>query len=292
MSDQGEEMLTGYYTNISGIFYNEQKLAVTGNNIANVDTSGFRKSSLLMRTRESNPFTKTLDRAVAKRNPTEYGIQRSGVYKNYKKPGTLKHTGSNFDVAIDPSHTNAFFSVQKAGDPEKQTFYTRNGTLSIGPQDPKNPDSPSILKIAGHIALDDAGQAIEIDPSQGELRITGEGGIFQGENSIGELPIYRFNKSADPTSQVSANLQTLEQLGDSLYKIPKQWQEEFHPFRVEVGKNGIKRLMTQGSQESSNVNIFSELTEMLNATRGASANQTALRKQLDSLNKLFQLVRK
>lgn len=284
-------MLLGFYSGVSGLIYNEEKLGVTSSNLSNVDTAGFRRSLLVMRSRDQNPDTKWIHSDVRGRIPKFYGIRRTGVYKIYKDTGTLKQTDNPFDVAIPPELKNAFFQVKKEGSEDPEIYYTRNGTLSMGPLDPNVPGSPIVLKMSGHVALDAGKQPIEIDPTGGALEVGKNGLIRQGELIIGELPVYRLNKSSDPTVQKAANLQRLSQLGDSLYQVPRELKDEFHPFRLEIGENGVQRLTIQGMQEGSNVNPVGELLHMMEASKAHSSNVSAMTTQAEGLTKLFTLVR-
>ena len=101
-----------------------------------------------------------------------------------------------------------------------------------------------------------------------------------------------FNKSQDPNIQKTSNLQALERMGDSLFKIPSQYAREFNPLRIEVGEHGVKDIMKQGALESSNVNIVQEMMEMMSASKSGGANTKAMKMQMDGLDKLFQLVRR
>lgn len=283
-------MLLGFHSNVSGMNYNSEKLDVVSNNLSNTNTAGFRRSLSVMRTRAEHEGTKWVDPAARKRLPDFYGTQRTGVYKVYSDTGTIQETGNNMDIAIPPELKNAFFSVQRNnGDPT--TYYTRNGTLSFGPQDVSNPNSPNVLYLGGHLALDDGNQPIEVDPSLGELGISVDGTVRQGQAIVAELPVYRLNKSSDPNVQQSANLQLLNQMGDSLFKIPPDLQQEFHPNRIEIGE-GVNRVLAQGMREGSNVNPISELVYMMEATKSYSSNASAIEKQMNGLEKLFELVRR
>ena len=284
-------MLTGFFSGISGMLYNQQKLDVTSHNLANVNTTGFRKSNMVLKTRKENDFTRSLDSAAARRYVSNNGIQRMGVFKNFDKTGELRQTGNSMDLGIVPELKNAFLAVRRPGDNSGKVYFTRNGRLSFGPLDPSNPNSPSVLYASGHVVVDVNNQPIQIDPSAGPLNITEDGNIHQDGNQTGEIPVYRLNATADPRSQQSADLAALRQLGDSLLEIPQGMEDQFYPTEIKVGQGGVNRLMKQGSQEASNVNIFHEMMEMMNSTRGASANMNAIRQQIEGLTKLFELVR-
>lgn len=284
-------MLTGYYSGVSGLYYNEQKLGVTSNNLANSNTSGFRRSLMVLRSREENPYTRQIDPMVKERLPDTYGIQRTGVYKSMDEAGALKHTGNDFHVAIVPEQKNAFFAVRKNDPNDPQLYYSRSGNLSFGPLNPNQPDGPKVLLAGGHRLVDQGGNPIQIDPENGPLRIGDDGVIYQNDEEQGQIAVFRLNKSADPTVQQSANLQLLEQMGEGLFRVPEGKEGEFYPSQLQVGQAGISRLMKQGTQEASNVNVYHELMEMMNANRSYGANVRAMNQQFDGLDKLFQMIR-
>lgn len=283
-------MLPGYYSGISGMYYNEQKLGVVANNLSNVNTNGFRHSYLLFRSRGEEEGR--VDRDVRRRSPQHFGMEREGVHRDFSRPGNVVQTGNPLDVAIPSELPNAYIAVRRAGGTDGETYYTRNGTLSFGPLNPTNPNSPTVLHVAGHIALGAGGAPINVDPSDGPIHLGTDGQIFQNNASIGELPIYRLDATANPNERRSADLAALEGLGDSLFKIPPQGRNRFFPHAIQVGQAGINRVLMPGSLERSNVKVFEELQEMILATKGVEANRVALEKQMDGLTKLFQIVRR
>jgi flagellar basal body rod protein FlgG len=285
-------MITGFYAGSSAISYNQQRLAAISNNMANATTTGYRRSLAVLKTREENPLTDQIDPAVARRIPKRYGMDRDGVFTDHSRSGQMTATGNSMHVALGPELKNAFFQVGSNDPADKRTYYTRNGTLSFGPMDASNPASPSILMMSGKAALDADGQSIQIDPTLGELSIGSGGGIQQNGEEVGRIPVFRLNNSSDPTVQKSANLNVLEKQGDSLYAIPDQYADEFHPHKLEIGQAGISSLINQGVLEGSNVNIVSEMMQMMSASKSVAANTTAMRTQMDGLSKLFQMVRR
>lgn len=279
-------MLVGFYSGVSGIYYNEQKLDAVAHNMANVDTTGFRRSLMMFRTREENPHTKWMDPKARERFPSFYGVERKGVYKNFE-PGRVQHTGNPMDMAINEEMRNAFFAVRRPD--SNETFYTRNGSLSFGPENPADPASPTVLYIGGHIALGEGGAPIPVNPQEGDLTINQQGMLMQGTQQTGAIPLYRMNKSPDPTLQVDSDLQSFMQMGDSLFKIPPNRAEEFNPMMIQPEENRV--LVLQGSREKSNVNSINELMEMMGSTKGAEANMTAISTHAEALSKLFQTMR-
>lgn len=284
-------MLLGFYAGASGLLYNEQRQAVTASNLANVDTAGFRRSLLVLRSRRQEGKNIHFDRDVRDRNPSFYGIEKNGIHKVYRETGRLKSTDNPLDIAIPSDLKNAFFQVKKAGMRDPKTYYTRNGTLSLGLLDPTNPESQTVLYLGGHVAIDHGGQPIEVNPAIGSFRVEESGLVRQGNAVVGELPVYRFNKSNNPGFIENANLQQLSQQGESLLSVPEYAKHEMFPMRIEVGQAGVRKLIKQGVREESNVNPINELVYMMESSRSFNSNAMAMTTQAEGLNKLFQIIR-
>jgi flagellar basal-body rod protein FlgF len=283
-------MISGFYTGTSGVLYNEQKLGVIANNLANVNSNSFKKSYLMFKTRNENEATHWIDPDVKNRLPTTYGIERKGVYPSFES-GSLTPTNNSSNVAIAPELRNAFFAVQKQEKGSYEVYYTRNGQISYAPENPNDPNSRSIIHLGGYQLLDNQGKTIPVDIEEGQITITPNGSIKQKDTLIGNLPIYRMNDNPSPALQRSSPLEALMPMGDALYRIPPNLKDKFYPMPIEVGQAGINQLLYQGFLEESNVNIMSEYVEMMNATKSAEANYSAMHTQASTLTKLFQIVR-
>ncbi|NCF71697.1 MAG: hypothetical protein GWP59_08355 [Chlamydiales bacterium] len=282
-------MLTGFYAGVSGIHFNEEKLNVISNNISNADTSGFRRSVMMLKTHKSEPKTSWIDSRVKDRLPSFYGVMREQVLTTREGGATKKHTGNPMDVAIDPKLSNAFFKV-KADGIEKEVF-TRNGTLSFGLEDPNDPGSATVLYMANNMLLDASGNPIAINAAAGTPEISTSGEVLQSGKAIGEAAIYRFNKYETEDQIVDSDIELLDKLGGSLYSVPEALTHEFYPIKIQLGSGGSSTLMQQGYSEGSNVNVISELGAMMEAEKSAKANQLAANMHMDGLQKLFQVVR-
>lgn len=282
-------MLVGFYSGTSGIYYNDQRLQVATNNLANANTTSFIQDLMVLRTREENPKTKWIDPAAKKRMPTIYGVEREAVFKNFK-PGKMQETGDPMDVALTAEVRNAFFPVKRPDPSDQEVYYSRNGNLSLGFL-PGEVGGPTALYMGENLALGPDGEPILIDGLNGPLDISVDGTIRQRGIEVGQLPVFRFNKIPDPTNQAASNLQSLIQLGDSTFKVPPLLKEEFNPFQISLNQVGNRSLIMQGMLESSNVEILDGLFELMNSEKGASANLKSMEKQGETLTKLFQVVR-
>lgn len=109
-----------FYSAISGLQSNSQALTVTGNNISNSSTVGFKSSSTV--------FSDLLSSEIASSSGNSQvgmGAQIQTVYTNYSQGG-FESSSSSTDLAIQG---NGFFIVS---DPTDATqLYTRNGSFSF-----------------------------------------------------------------------------------------------------------------------------------------------------------------
>lgn len=126
-NQKGSTMLRSLYSGISGLSAHQKMLDVTGNNIANVNTTGFKSSAV--------QFQDTLSQLVSDgsgptgqiggRNPAQIGlgVQLAGISTNFTQ-GSTQSTGKGTDLMISG---DGFFVTSKAGD----TMYTRSGAFSL-----------------------------------------------------------------------------------------------------------------------------------------------------------------
>ncbi len=116
---------TALFTGLSGLNANARNIDVIGNNIANVNTYGFKSSRMVF----SSMFSRTLSQGTPPgdvsggTNPAQIGlgVQIAGTQRNFTT-GSFSTTGDQRDMAIDG---NGFFMVKRG----EQTFYTRQGTF-------------------------------------------------------------------------------------------------------------------------------------------------------------------
>ena len=110
--------------------------------------------------------------------------------------GELRETNNPLDMAL---RGDGFFALNNA---KGESVYTRNGQFYINSEG-------VMVNSMGHQFSDPAGGSITVEPDLGEVSIDKEGQVFQGEELIGEIGIFKFD---DPLSQ-------LERIGGGF--IPK-----------------------------------------------------------------------
>ncbi len=158
--DQGFQYLT------TAARYGEARLAVVSNNLANVNTPGFKADRLA--------FSEVLD-----------GANRSVQMSQYTDfdSGAIQTTGNPLDVAIDGE---GFFVVDT---PDGQQ-YTRDGGFQLG-------SDGMLVTASGFPVLGDGGPLL-IDPQVGQVSIRKDGTVSANGIQVGRLSIVRFDKAAPP----------------------------------------------------------------------------------------------
>ena len=108
------------YTGISGLKSNSEAMSVTGNNISNSNTVGFKSSSTL--------FSDVLSASISSADGSSQvgrGVQISTVSTMFSQ-GSFQSSSSSTDLAIEG---DGFFMVSAEG--SEETLYTRNGSFSF-----------------------------------------------------------------------------------------------------------------------------------------------------------------
>lgn len=162
-------MLAEMYTATQGMLARQHELDIIANNIANVNTSGFRGTNSFI-----TAFNSALDAGL--QNPLNGMVNDQSIFRgNYlsNQQGALKNTGGKFDLALEGS---GFFKLETPFG----TRYTRRGHFQM--------DSTGALTTEqGYFALDTRGQRIYLGKEKTD--IASDGSIFQGETAKGTLAV-------------------------------------------------------------------------------------------------------
>ena len=231
--------MTGYAENslVRGLSFLAEKQATIANNLANVNTTGFKRSTALAEV-DRGGFHSMLNERLA---AVDFVERRDlGV-------GTIRDTGNRLDVALEGRQ---WLQVR---DQDGGQFYTRNGQLRIS-ADGKlvTGDDMELLDTAGRpILVNGGGDA----PS--DLVISPNGTITNPETNaqIGRLALVEL---PDP--------QDLTPVGRGLYADPSDQQ-------TTQAAQGIR----QGALEGSNVDSLQELVAMISVERSFAATQRVLK---------------
>lgn len=252
-------MSKGIFTAVSGAMAQSAKLDTIANNLANVNTPGFKKDQQIFKeylsAYEKEQGTITVPRIPASiesfydhQGGDKAYVDIAGTHTDFTQ-GTLKQTGNKLDLAIEG---DGFFEV---GTPEGVRF-TRSGSFNI------DADGRLVTK-QGFPVLRDSGapgapaSGREIRITNPNVSITDKGEIFEGDQNIGKLALSSFG-----------NKDVLRKVGQQLYTL----RDNLEPQAAVANEAKIH----QGSLENSNVNVVQEMTEMIAATRTFESTQKAI----------------
>lgn len=189
----------------------QRRLDVVANNIANVNTAGYKRENIVFNAAErSMPGVRGTGRNVA------YVIDR-GTAQDHAQ-GELVVTDNPLDVAIVG---DAYISVRA---PSGQLAYTRNGRLQILA-------SGELGLASGETVVDERGQSIILDPDDTQITIGRDGLVTTSEGERGRITLVRFADKA-----------RLTKLGNSLVTGPAQ--------PIEPGSSELRAGMVEGSNVS------------------------------------------
>lgn len=227
------------YIAATGMQSQQTQLNVIANNVANVNTSGFKRSSVNFYDLVQRE-TSLMDGADKPTHPLAgAGVGIATVARQFAG-GDLKRTDSPLDLAIQG---NGFLEVLL---PDGSTAYTRGGSLHV--------DADSLLATADGYVLK---QRIQVPSDAKVLTIATDGQVTAHDGksrewSLGRIDLVTFTDSA-----------ALAPMGSSTYRAPA---EAGDPLVAAPGEGGAGRLL-QGHLEASNVNLVDEMVQLMVAQR-------------------------
>ena len=238
----------------------ERQFDVVANNIANVNTTGFKSSASLFQDFLS-PSARETDFSGADRQV--HFVYDRGAFRNFGQ-GPVQRTGNPLDVALNG---DGFLAVQTTAGER----YTRNGALQInGDGVLVTGDGDTVEGDNGPITFQSTDRNISIS-ADGRISVV-EGANSSVETQRGRLRLVSFAQSQQLTSG-----------GASLFAAPAGV----------TAQPAANLRVLQGATEGSNVNAVTEMTRMIEINRTYSMIASLLQTQGDesrsSLDKLAQV---
>lgn len=247
-------MFKSLNTAATGMIAQQSNMDVLANNIANVNTTGFKKSraefeDLMYNTQKDPGQASGLNSITPTGVQTGLGVRTASTQKDFATGAALV-TNNPLDVQIEG---NGFFQVKT---PDGEIAYTRDGAFkksTEGKLVDKNGNS-----LIPEITIPESAMLVEITPA-GEVRVL-------------------HNKDADP--QVVGQLEVanfinpagLKSMGKNLYQTsPASGQAS----TARPGTSGTG-FLAQGQLETSNVNIVDEMINMITAQRAYETNSKVI----------------
>ena len=229
-------MYYGLYMSAAGAHAQNTKVEVISNNLANVNTVGFKRELALLHARESEAIERgTVGRGTGAIEDVGGGVRMNATFTDFS-PGTMQLTHIPSDLAIDTPNT--FFQVQRGN----QKLLTRAGNFHVS--------NEGLLETTqGDAVLDSDGDPIELDPAL-PLRFLAGGVVEQAGDRIELALVHAKNVSA--LQKVGENYFTA---GGNADATPAE-----------------DRRVRSGYLEMSGVNPVEEMVELITASRAYEAN--------------------
>lgn len=255
-------MVKGLYTAYTGLIQQQNRLDVITNNLANSDTTGYKKEGATTVGFDEVLAVKIKDGSEAYINrgigTMSMGAKIGETYTDYSQ-GAFRVTDNTYDVALDGQGFFAVSFTNKQG--ETSTKYTRDGSFTL------NKEGYLVTKD-GDFVLGRNGR-IQIDTLL-DTKIDEFGNISQNGTVIDQLRIVDF-----------ADYNYLAKYGENMYDMVEGGTMQEADCRVE-----------QGALEMSNMNIVSEMVDMIAITRNFESNQKMIQSIDGTLDKAVNQVGK
>jgi len=249
-------MIRALMTAASGMKVQQMQVDTIANNIANVNTTGFKKSQasfedLLYVTPQSPGLARgTGADAVPIGTQIGSGTRLNGTTKVYST-GTLEGTDRPLDVAIDG---DGFFQVQM---PDGSYAYTRDGNFQVNAVGKLVTGSGNVL--VPEITLPQDVMEVSVDP-EGRVNVR-TAGSPETTTQLGQLQLHRFVNPSGMLAVGSNVLRPTEASGQPITGNPGQ-----------IGLGSLR----SGFLERSNVQIVNELVNLIVAQRAYEVNSRAI----------------
>lgn len=246
-------MIRGIYSSASGMMAEMTRTDATANNLANANTTGYKKDVAVSKDFASVMITRINDGQNADIGSLGRGTVIDEVAVD-QEAGTIRTTGNDLDMAVDGK---GYFAVQTPNG----VRYTRNGTFTRSSQ--------------GELVTQDGYQVLGQDDAP--IRLTGtkfvvnaNGAVFNNGIQTGQLQVVDF-----------ADERQLTKEGASLFVAAGNAQQQ--------PASGSVR---QGTLEMSNVNVVAEMVNLITGYRAYETNSKAVQAHDQLLDKAVNEVGK
>jgi len=279
-------MVRGLYTGASGMQAQMHRMDALSNNLANVNTTGYKKDTsvqkafpelLLSRTNDSgvrrHPFGSSDSAPIIGKLGT--GVEYNESFTIFKQ-GALKQTTNPFDLALEDK---GFFTV----DTPYGERYTRNGSFTLGKEG-------MLLTKEGFPVMGEDGP---IHIKKNNFMIDRDGNVFQN-GALSDDPKRLVSidsndwKETEKIARIKVvgfeNDRHIKKLGSSMWGAT----ENSGAAEILTGKSRPK--VSQGFLEMSNVNPVNEMVNLITVNRAYEANQKVISTQDNMTGKLINNV--
>lgn len=253
-------MVKGLYTAYTGMVNNQYRLDIVSNNLANATTTGYKKEGCTTQSFDDVLAVKIKDRTVGHLNQRignlTLGAKIGETYHNWEQ-GPMKVTESAYDFALAG---DGFFSISftnKLG--ETSTMYTRDGSFQMN--------------------------------AEGYL-VTKDGDYVLGENGPIQLPTNVSQLAVEPTGEIYADgqyLDTFALVNFEDYNYLEMYGENLYRAVEGATQTDISATVNQGYLEASNINVVSEMVNMITIAREYESGQKVMNAVDDMLGRMVTI---
>jgi flagellar basal-body rod protein FlgG len=278
-------MIRGYYTGASGMTAQQFRLDAISNNLANVDTTGYKRETsvhksfaelLIRRMNDDGLYLHPLGSGdyMPMIGKLGTGVETNELFTEFEQ-GALKNTESDFDFALDGK---GFLCVSTP----RGERYTRNGNFILGKEGyletkeglPVLGERGPIMLKAGNFKVDADGVVwVNGRYQNNDENVSVENNQWEDMVAIDRLKIVEFK-----------NDRYLAKQGSSLYV------DTLESGQARVMEGEARPQVIQGFVEAANVNPVTEMVRMIEVNRAYEANQKSVQSADAMLGKLINEV--
>lgn len=240
-------MVRGLFTGWTGMLSEQKRLDVISNNLANSATVGFKKEGVTNQAFHDLLTIKVRDESEDFKSK-EIGTMSLGtkigeIYTNYDQ-GSFRETGNTYDLAIEGEGFFQMSVVDRSG--TEHTRFTRAGQFTIT-------KDGYIVDVDGNHVMSESGY-LQVPVDAGNVVIDISGAVYADGEQVDQLILKDFE-----------NYNYLKKVGSTMYE----------PIDGATEKEA-SGLIRQGYTEQSNVNVVSEMVNMIAITRAYEAGQKVI----------------
>lgn len=262
-------MIRALWTAASGMQAQQLNIDVVANNLANVNTTGFKKSradfqDLMYQNLKSTGSPSTNSTQVPSGIQVGLGSKAAAVTKIFT-PGNISQTGNELDIAIEG---DGFYQIQM---PDGSTGYSRAGAF-------KRDSQGRVVNSDGYPLLPE----IVIPSNATKINIGNDGTVSvmqagqSAPTSVGNIQLANFSNPSGLSALGKNIYQPSDSSGNATTGTP--------------GQNGVGTV-SQGFLEMSNVSVMEEMVSMITGQRAYEVNSKAVQTADEMLQQANNLKR-
>ena len=244
-------MQDSMYSGLFGALTNEYRMANIANNLANVNTTGYKRDVLAFkdtfRMFAHDIVMEPVNNIRSEKlfpDPQHLARPRIATSKTDYSQGPMKYTGDPMDIAIAGE---GFFTFNVNG----QEFYSRDGHFMVDAEG-------RLVTPQGFSVLGQGGAELVIPAGTKNVHLASDGALYADDALVGQIKVSTVD-----------NLESLQKVGQNLYRI----REGSGGAEVDAP---TRTTLEQGYLETANVEVVYEMVNMIEAQRQFEAYQKVM----------------